>query len=241
MVNLSHPFNCYSKMTIFNLNPSILSPTQTAKLTHVDYHLSGLDWFSVGDNLLEDIMLYGAYMKLSKFIILKVFCLDFSVIILLFLFCTFEYNKPSQWAFGNWELYSLTTVENLGYHENKSFMDVTRWFWRFICSKDTWDHRWCSCNLQKSRYFTRNIFVCLWFSISFLKSINHKWQMGRSGRVANGSTSVIFVKTCVGLTQNTFCLEFSVISELLFNWLNKMTREVICIKKIHHLSSYSRT
>lgn len=29
---------------------------------------------------------------------------------------------------------------------------VNRWFWRFICTKNSWDNRWNSCNLQKSRY-----------------------------------------------------------------------------------------
>lgn len=33
------------------------------------------------------------------------------------------------------------------------FVPVTRWFWRFICTKDTWDHRRHFSNLQKSRYW----------------------------------------------------------------------------------------
>ena len=42
----------------------------------------GLGWFFVVDNLLEDIMLFGDFMKLSKVTTLKALCLDFLVNIL---------------------------------------------------------------------------------------------------------------------------------------------------------------
>lgn len=132
----------------------------------ISFFWTGWELSFVGDNLLEDTMSYGVSATLLKFTTPKAPYLGFWVRAVLFFGSLYLYSVVVCIGFFvlcicvkwfHWLMWSL--MDSCICHSSgkltllmTTILFVNRWFWRFICTKNSWDNRWNSCNLQKSRY-----------------------------------------------------------------------------------------